>query len=275
MSGYVKPLKQYGQNFLNSEAIAREIVKALDLNSGDTVIEIGAGKGVLTNILAESRPRKLMAVEYDKRLSTYLEHHIKPDSDFEVLNTDFMKFDINKSICGERIKVIGNIPYHLTSAILYKLIDNYKCIAKAVLMVQKEVADRVTAKPGLKIYGSLSVVMSLHGNIKKIIDVPRSNFFPVPKVDSAVIVIDFYQDIEGVHDYNLLRELIDKVFETRRKMIHNGLRRSYGAHIIDEINSTDLRKRPEQLSVFEFKQLANEIHQLKKVDTYNEISTRH
>jgi 16S rRNA (adenine1518-N6/adenine1519-N6)-dimethyltransferase len=275
MSENVKPLKQFGQNFLKIAAIAEKIVDALELNSDDLVIEIGAGKGILTAIMADKSIKKLVAVEYDRRLTAYLKKEIVPKCKFEIINMDFMNFNFNSMDSSKRMKVIGNIPYHLTSAILYKLIDNYKYVSRAVLMVQEEVADRITANPGIKIYGSLSVVIGLHGSVQKIISVDKTNFSPTPKVDSAVIVIDFFEDIEDIFDYRLLRNLINDSFETRRKMVRNSLRRLYGTRITDQIKTIDLTKRPEQLSVAEFRQLANEIHRLKRATNYHEISTRH
>jgi 16S rRNA (adenine1518-N6/adenine1519-N6)-dimethyltransferase len=261
----VKSLKQFGQNFLTEKYIAREIVSALELKSDDYVLEIGPGKGILTEFIIENSVSRFVAVEVDKRLIRYLNQNITPGSKVELVNMDFVKFDFETFFKEQKVKIIGNIPYNLTSGILYKLIDNYKCISKAVLMVQKEVADRIIAGPGKKIYGSLSVITGLHGNAESYLFVGRENFKPQPEVDSVVITIDFFDEVEGILNYRLCRTLITATFQQRRKMLRNTLRRLYGPEIVQQIKSVNLASRPEQISIDEFKRLANEIYQLKNV----------
>jgi 16S rRNA (adenine1518-N6/adenine1519-N6)-dimethyltransferase len=133
-------------------------------------------------------------------------------------------------------------------------------------MIQKEVASRIVANPGNKEYGILSVLTNLHGKVKREFEVKKANFYPVPKVDSAVISIDFYSRLDGLKQYDVFLQLIKGCFQTRRKMLQNSIKRIFGDEITRSVNSTNLRKRPEELSVQEFIFLSNEIFDLKKAE---------
>ncbi len=266
MSEQIKPLKRFGQNFLLNIGIAEKIVAALEPKENDNIIEIGAGKGVLTKLLLNAGPKQLIAVEIDPRLIDILQDLTCRDTNYKIKQLDFLDLRLDElRILGTKIKVIGNIPYNLTSSILFKLLDNFKEVSKAVLMVQKEVADRIVANPGNKEYGILSVLTAVHGLVRKEFNVKKENFFPRPKVDSAVISIDFFHELNDIKDYELLKTIVQGTFQTRRKMLHNSLKRVVGVKITDIIKCQDLSRRPEELTASNFIALSNEIFDLKKV----------
>jgi len=175
-----------------------------------------------------------------------------------ILNLSFkLLYDRYKT----RIKVIGNIPYHITSPILFALFDQSSYISEAVLMVQKEMADRLTASPRSKEYGILTVLLGSKTKIRRILDVSRKNFFPKPNVDSTVIKLFFKDEIEDVSDEALFRQIVRQSFNTRRKMLHNSLKKILNSDILDKISSVSLTARPEELTIADFKNLTNEIYQ--------------
>jgi 16S rRNA (adenine1518-N6/adenine1519-N6)-dimethyltransferase len=265
MSDQVRPLKKLGQNFLINNSISEKIVEILEPEKKDNIIEIGAGKGALTKILLERDSNQLIAIEVDKRLIKDLNLLKKGNSEFRIIQNDFMDIPLPDLIApGTKTKVIGNIPYNLTSSILFKLLDNFKLISRVVLMVQKEVANRIVARPGNKEYGILSVLTALHGAVRKEFDVKKENFYPVPKVDSAVISINFFSKLTGLYDYDLFKKIVKGCFQTRRKMLQNSLKRVVGENITGILKTQDLKKRPEELSVLDFISLSNEVYEIEK-----------
>jgi 16S rRNA (adenine1518-N6/adenine1519-N6)-dimethyltransferase len=265
MTGSIRPLKKFGQNFLTNQNIAEKIVNTIEPGSDDIIIEIGPGKGVLTKILASKNVGRIIAVEVDERLLDNLFDITSANTNLQILHDDILNTQFEQlDIPGSDIKILGNIPYNLTSGILFKLYDNYRMISKAVLMIQKEVADRLISKPGSKDYGILSVLTALHGRVKKEFEVKRTNFYPAPNVDSAVISIDFYSALDGLVDYDIFVYIVKGCFQTRRKMLQNSLKRIFNKDLTGSIQKIDLKKRPEDLSVQEFVALSNEITDLNK-----------
>ncbi len=223
----IKPKKSLGQNFLADANIARKIVDSLGITQGDFVIEIGPGEGALTTLLAKL-PAKLLAIEIDERACTVMTKKFPglQHPAFELLNGDFMDFDpaqyyqVN-SING-RIKIIGNLPYYISSRIIYKVFENARFFSKAVFMLQKEVADRLASGPGGKEYGILSVAAAFTGKVKKLFDVSPNCFFPKPKVISTVFSIEF-KDNPDSHMFAGLMDIVKAAFNQRRKKLRNAL----------------------------------------------------
>lgn len=259
----VRALKRFGQNFLNNPHISQRIVSAIEPETTDTILEIGPGKGALTRLLLEKDIKRLIAVEIDRRLIEELKNLERSFNNFTLINEDFMDISFSDFSGDLRIKLIGNIPYNLTSGIIFKILDNYQYISRAVLMIQKEVAERIVSGPGSRDYGILSVMTALHGITGKVLNVGRENFSPVPRVDSTVIAIDLFEKPMQVEDYHLFRQVVKACFQTRRKKLSNNLKRHFGSEMTSRISSVDQNKRPEQLSVEEFQSLTNEIYHLK------------
>ncbi len=265
MSIQVRPLKRFGQNFLINEGIAKKIVSLLEIKSSDNIVEIGAGKGSLTKLILETGVKRLTAIEIDYRLLGDLRALDTKDTEFIIIQDDFLEVHLdNFPLENEKIKIIGNIPYNITSAIIFKLLEHFHLISRAVLMVQKEVAERIVAEPGNKEYGILSILTAIHGRVTKELNIKKNNFYPVPKVDSAILTMEFNDKLNDIFDYELFKIIVKGTFQTRRKMLHNSLKRISGEEITGLIKTQDLSKRPEELTVENFISLANEIYEIKK-----------
>ncbi len=258
MSFSRKPLKRFGQNFLTNVYIQKKIVSALEIAPGDTVIEIGPGQGALTEHIVAAGPASFYAVEIDPRWCRALQERF--GEKVTVLQQDVLEADL--STYGEGLKIIGNIPYNITSPILFKLIDAYRRLSRAVLMTQKEVALRLAASPGNKDYGILSVITQTFALTRYLFEVKRGNFFPRPEVDSAVVQLDFYAEVEGLEDERLFRSVVRHCFNYRRKMLRNSLSRIFDKRIVYSLKSVNIDLRPEQLSVQDFKHLTSELCRL-------------
>lgn len=252
------PRKRLSQNFLTNPHFAKRIAEQLDISPDDIVIEIGPGRGALTGHLLEAGPAHLLAVEVDPRWAEYLREHF--EDRIEVIQADFMEFDwYNRS--GQRVKLAGNLPYHITSPLLFHVIDHFRSARSAVFMTQKEVARRICAEPGTKDYGILSVLCQACARIRYAFTVGRGNFQPVPGVDSAVFHMDFLETMEGVQDPGLFRKIVRASFNYRRKMLRNSLSRIFEKSIVYSLNAVNVDRRPENLTVDEFKSLTNELIQ--------------
>ena len=262
MIAQIKPLKKFGQNFLQNIDYAKQIVKSLDCHENDCVLEIGAGQGALTEILVQFNCKNITVLEIDSRLVALLEEKYSPR--IIVLKKSILDFSFLEIALEKRIKVLGNIPYHITSQILFKIIDNHKYIQRAVLMVQKEVANRLLADVRSKDYGILTVFIRCHSTVHRLIDISREHFDPAPQVDSTVICLDIYEKIDGINDYDIFKKIVRTSFQNRRKMLQNSLKGLFNTWQITGVESVSLTTRPEELSIEEFKILANEISNLIK-----------
>jgi 16S rRNA (adenine1518-N6/adenine1519-N6)-dimethyltransferase len=219
----VKP--KLGQNFLNDTQAVQRIVAALGDCSNETIIEIGPGRGVLTRALV-SRAKHVMAVELDPQLSSQLRAEFSPERvtvvHQDVLDFDFSTVPVEK---GKRLAVVGNLPYYITSPILLKLAASHVALDRAVLMMQREVADRVAAEPGSRDYGLLSVTVQMYGPVEKLFALPPEAFSPPPQVHSSVVRWRFAPrfDLLGVDEAGFLG-FVRKAFAQKRKTLANNLR---------------------------------------------------
>jgi len=214
-----------GQNFLVDEQAAQRIVAALGEIAGRTVVEIGPGRGAITESLA-ARAGRVLAVELDPELATGLRARFDP-ARVEVVEHDVLQFDFAAAAAqaGERLRVAGNLPYAITSPILLKLAASHASLDLAVLMVQREVAERVTAEPGTRDYGLLSVTMQMYGPVEQLFTLPPSAFSPPPKVHSTVFRWRFAPRFAelGVDESGFLR-FLRQIFAQKRKTLANNLR---------------------------------------------------
>jgi 16S rRNA (adenine1518-N6/adenine1519-N6)-dimethyltransferase len=258
MTNQVIPLKKFGQNFLQNKQIAEKIVRSLNCQQKDIILEIGAGKGVLTEYLIRQRCQKLIVIEIDPRLALLLEDRFS--NSIKLIQQNFLNISFEQFAAADRIKVIGNIPYNITSDIIFKLIKNYKYIECAVLMVQKEVANRLVAQIKTKDYGLLTIFTGLYCHVHKLFDVDRRNFYPIPQVDSSVVYLEFNERFDTNLDYQLLEKIVRASFNSRRKMLRNSLMKLYSTKHLEKISSVSLDKRPEELTIEEFKILTKELH---------------
>lgn len=249
----VLPLKRFGQNYLQDNNILNKIVEEIHPDKNDLIIEIGPGTGLLTTKLAASGA-DIIAIEIDKRVKEELAEKFP---EVTIKNEDFLKTDLKEinSVRNKTLRIAGNIPYNLTSPIIFKLIENADFIKDAVLMVQYEVARRITAEKGSRDYGILSVILKYFSDVKFCFKVSPNVFYPKPKVYSAVIHI-FMKKLKI--DENLRKTFIEIVkasFGKRRKILKNSLAESIFADVDFSSSGIDLSLRAEQLDVNEFEVL--------------------
>lgn len=219
--------KKYGQNFLVDNNILGKIIHVAEITKDDFVLEIGPGIGTLTQYLCE-HAKKVIAVEIDKKLIPILEETLAYYDNVEVINDDILKTDLNKLVNdknqGNKIKVVANLPYYITTPIIMSLLESKIPIDNITVMVQKEVAQRIQSGPGTKAYGSLSVVCQYYGKVDIAMDVPSSCFIPRPKVGSAVLCIEPHaKPPVQVKDEKLFFQIIRSTFNQRRKTLANSL----------------------------------------------------
>ena len=246
----IKPLKRFGQNFLHDKNILRKIVDEIDPKPDELIIEIGPGQGALTEKILE-RKSSLIAIEIDKRLIESLTVRFPS---LHLVQDDFLNLDLNKYLnpSKNKIRIIGNIPYNLTSPILFKLFENNTVIQDAVFMVQLEVAKRMTAEMGSKDYGILSVLLSYFGKAKLAFKVSPNVFYPKPKVHSAIVHIYFDPLRIDKSINSLFRSIVKASFGNRRKTLKNSLSNSIFANIDFSNCGVDLSLRAEQLNITNF-----------------------
>ena len=256
MQGDVNPKKSLGQNFLIDDNISKKIVENIDFKKFKKVIEIGPGKGALTNYLLHIKDI-LTLIEIDNESVEFLKSKFHKEK-LDIIVEDFLKFDIESAYPSEEnILVIGNFPYNISSQILFKSIDNHKSVKSIVGMFQKEVAERIISKNNSKKYGILSVKTQLFYDAKILFDVSPNVFFPKPNVNSAVISLTRKDNLNINCDLELLDRIIKLSFQQRRKKIKNSLKKLDIQENILEDSIFD--SRPEQLTIEEFVKLTKKI----------------
>lgn len=246
----VKPKKHLGQHFLNDQNIASKIVDSLSYKPYDLVLEVGPGMGVLTQFLLQKQV-KVYVAEIDKESVDYLKINY-PQLENNIVG-DFLKLEFEE-LFSDNFAVIGNFPYNISSQIVFKILENKHAIPEMVGMFQKEVAERIAAQKGNKIYGILSVLTQAYYNVDYLFTVHENVFTPPPKVKSAVIRLKRYRDkIEGIDD-KFFFKLVKAGFNQRRKTLKNALK---VLNIPQHLESHEfLNLRAEQLSVEDFLHLA-------------------
>ncbi len=261
--------KKFGQNFLVDQNILSNIIDKAEITKEKNVIEIGPGLGALTELLCE-KANKVLAFEIDSTLIPILNETLSEHDNITIINKDVLEISMSKYIesylnDGKDIILVANLPYYITTAILLKLLQETDKIKSYIVMMQQEVANRLTSKPSTKDYNSLSVVIQYKCKTKKILNVPRTVFIPAPNVDSAVVKLDLKseKDVNVVH-LDLFYDIIRKSFSQRRKTLVNNLSQNYGlskeilGNILDSIN-LDRNIRAENLTIIDFNNLTNEI----------------
>ncbi len=219
----VSPAKTLGQNFLHDQNLARWIVDQAQITSDDYVVEIGPGLGALTRFILE-KGAHVLAIEKDARLAGFLRTHF-PNQRLEILDSDALKFDPRSLFAHRTVKLLGNLPYNVSSVLLLRFLEHPSPISLLLLMLQKEVAERLSASPSTHDYGALTLRVQLHHHVKYLRTVPATVFFPRPEVDSAVVRILPRDPLElPQHDDQLLRRLVRAGFSQRRKQLRKLIR---------------------------------------------------
>ena len=244
----VKAKKHLGQHFLTDTNIAEKIADSLDYHASDKVLEIGPGMGVLTQFLLE-RAKETYVIEIDTESVDYLKNHYNNLKN-HIIAEDFLKFDLNQIFNGEAFSIIGNFPYNISSQIVFKTLEMRHQIPQFAGMFQKEVAQRICAKEGSKVYGILSVLTQAFYKAEYLFTVPPSVFNPPPKVDSGVLRLTRKSPLELDCDEALLFKVVKTAFNQRRKTLRNSLK---SFNLSDNLKAnTIFDQRPEQLSVEQF-----------------------
>lgn len=267
----LKAKKSLGQNFIIDTNILRNIVDAGDVDKDTTVIEIGPGIGALTEQIAK-QAKEVFAFEIDDRLLPVLDDTLSPYDNItifhqDILQVDFKQFEEEHLSDASRIVVIANLPYYITTPIVMALLESALPVQTMVLMMQKEVASRLEAKPSTKAYGSLSIALQYYTEVEVAFTVPRTVFMPQPNVESAITRLDIRPEpIVKVKDQALFMKLVRASFQQRRKTIWNNLRKSLEFKEQEEglreafvHSGIDPSRRGESLTIQEFAQLADAI----------------
>lgn len=269
---HTRPKKHLGQNFLVNPETLKIIVEAGAVTGSDTVIEIGAGLGCLTEVVAQHAER-VIAVEVDELLYNALASQFSTNSRVQLLNADILKLEINSLLSHgtgtmpPTFKVIANLPYSITTPILWKLLAHHKQIHSCVLMMQKEVAERIVAGPGGKDYGALTIGVGYYAEATLITTLSPENFYPAPKVDSALLRLEMRKTPKvTVENEEFFFKVVRTAFRTRRKMLKNALVR--GKFSSEEVLAAAFeelgiapQRRAETLDITEFAALANFLSQ--------------
>ncbi|HAB66376.1 MAG TPA: ribosomal RNA small subunit methyltransferase A [Firmicutes bacterium] len=259
--GEFKHKHSLGQNFLKDTRVLGSIIDSTDVKEDDLVIEIGPGQGALTKFLKLYKAN-LICFEIDKRVENYLKKFV--DDKTKIVYKDFMDVDVSKELEGikfNNLYVIANLPYYITTPILKKIIDSKLDVKEMTLMVQNEVADRFSAKPGSRDYGAVTVYLNYYYNIEKLLFVSRKCFDPAPNVDSAVIKLVKNTSKIQVIDEGLFNKLVVDSFHMKRKTINNNLK-GYNLEIVKKVlekYNLDLTCRAENIPLDCFIDMSNEL----------------
>jgi len=254
----VKPLKRFGQNYLHDKNIIRKIVSVIEPRPDDMIVEIGPGRGALTELIY-GKTQSFIAVEIDKRVIDDLRTKFPK---LILIHSDFLKVDLPKiyTTAKKKIRIIGNIPYNLTSPIIFRTIANSEIIKDTVIMVQYDVAKRMTANKGIKDYGILSVLLKYFSEIKLCFKVSPNAFYPKPKITSAVVHIKLKELDITKSERDTFIKIVKASFGNRRKTLKNSLSNSIFKELNFSETDIDLSLRAEQLDVNEFVTLAAYAH---------------
>ena len=254
--------KKFGQNFIIDENIIRNIVDKADVDKDTLVIEIGPGAGSLTNFLAK-QAKNVLCYEIDTSLNDILKENLKEYENVNIIYNDFLKANISEALKKynyEKLYVVANLPYYITTPIIIKIIEDKLNVDKIVVMVQKEVGDRFKAIPGSKDYNSLSIFLNYYFEVSKIMDVSKNVFMPKPNVDSIVVEFKKRSNKLKVNE-EIFFKLIRDSFVQKRKTLRNNLK-EYDLDKIENIlnkYNLDLSVRAEQIPIEIFVEIANEI----------------
>lgn len=261
--------KNFGQNFIFDSNLLNAIVSDAGVDKNTTVIEIGTGAGTLTRAIA-SKAKRVISFEIDRELKPFLEDIFKPYDNIEVRFQDIMKVDLKsfEDDINEKYVMIANLPYYITTPIIFKFLEEANNLTAMYIMVQLEVAERLTAKAGTSEYGAITPAIEIIGDARISRKVSRNMFTPKPNVDSAIVEIKLNKNKYEIADLSLVKKVITASFQMRRKTLTNNLKMAFGKDVqfwAELLESLGFSKtvRGETLSALDFVNLANKINELK------------
>ena len=251
-----KPRKRFGQNFLQDGNIISKIVAAINPKADELILEIGPGQAALTKPLLESGC-ELHVIEIDRDLGARLQHDFGSQVNFHLHVQDALRTDYAQLTQGRPCRLVGNLPYNISTPLMFHLLETADVVSQMTFMLQKEVVDRLAAEPGDSNFGRLSVMAQYHAQIESLFMVPPTAFFPPPKVDSAIVQLTVYgQPPIEVADKKIFDQVVRQAFSMRRKTLRNALKQLLTAEQI-EAASVNPAARAETLSLHDFAALAN------------------
>ena len=247
--------KRFGQHFLHDRDVIERILQAVDPRPGENLVEIGPGQGALTYPLLD-RCKRLVAVELDRDLVPVLERESKRYGELKVINADVLEFELSSLGDNRQFRLLGNLPYNISTPLMFHLLDSVEQVTDMHFMVQKEVALRMVAKPGDSNYGRLSVMLQYRCRCQYLFDVAPQSFSPPPKVDSAVVrLVPLPAPEQEIGDYGTFSAIVQAAFGQRRKTISNSLKGLIGREQIVACG-IDPSLRAENLSIDDFAKLS-------------------
>jgi 16S rRNA (adenine1518-N6/adenine1519-N6)-dimethyltransferase len=249
-----RPRKRFGQHFLTDPGVIDAIVRAIDPQPHDTIVEIGPGQGAITEPLAR-KAGKLHCVELDRDLAASLRRRFGSRDNVAIHEADALRFDFCS--LGDSLRIVGNLPYNISTPLLFHLVDSRDCIEDMYFMLQKEVVDRMTASPGSKAYGRLGIMLGCHLSVDALFDVGPQCFDPPPAVMSAVVrLAPLGSERPVIDDQKLLGRLVATAFSQRRKTLRNALKTMVSDAELRSLG-IDPGDRPESIPVSDYVALAN------------------
>lgn len=251
--------KRLGQHFLTDLSVAQKTADTVDVCPDIPILEVGPGMGVLTRLLIE-KGRQLKVVELDEESVDYLRKNLPQLQEENIIPDDFLKMHLERTFQGGSFMLIGNYPYNISSQIFFHMLDNREYIPCCSGMIQKEVGERLAAKPGTKAYGILSILIQLWYDVEYLFTVPETVFSPPPKVKSAVVLMRRNNRTELECNEDLFKKLVKSTFNQRRKKLRNSIQQIVGKES-PLLKDAIMDKRPEQLSIEEFIALTLKVEQ--------------
>lgn len=263
--------KRFGQNFLKDAGIIDRILRSIHAVSSDHLLEIGPGQGALTEGLLASDAR-LDVIELDQDLIPLLKLKFGLNPLFTLHQGDALKFDIGALVkADEKLRVVGNLPYNISTPLIFHLLSYHHAIHDMHFMLQKEVVERMAAEPGSGDWGRLTIMVQYFCQVEHLFNVPPECFTPAPKVDSAIVRLTPHQTLPyPAKDHQLLELLVREAFNQRRKTLRNTLKRLLSVEEIESVN-VDSSLRPEQISLAEFVRLADQLFVKQQLESSTDV----
>jgi 16S rRNA (adenine1518-N6/adenine1519-N6)-dimethyltransferase len=252
-----KARKRFGQNFLIDHGIIREIVRAIHPQKSDLVVEIGPGKGAITQLLADACDN-LSVIELDRDLVPWLKVKFEKHPNFQLYQADALQFDFAQLIRDEKpLRIVGNLPYNISTPLIFHLLSYANKVQDMHFMLQKEVVKRMAAQAGESAYGRLGIMVQYYCAVEDLFDVPPTSFDPAPKVDSAIVRLVPHNTLPYVaNNVKTLETLVNVAFQQRRKTLRNSLKQLLTAEQLESL-PVDLQLRPEEISLPEYVAISN------------------
>lgn len=252
-----KARKRFGQNFLIDHGIIRDIVRSVHPRKDDVIVEIGPGKGAITQLLADACDN-LNVIELDRDLVPWLKVKFEKHPNFQLFQADALQFDFAQLIRNDKpLRIVGNLPYNISTPLIFHLLSYASKVQDMHFMLQKEVVKRMAAQPGESAYGRLGIMVQYYCAVEDLFDVPPTSFDPAPKVDSAIVRLIPYKELPYVaNNIKTLETLVNVAFQQRRKTLRNSLKQLLTAEQLENL-PVDLSLRPEEISLPEYVAMSN------------------